>query len=337
MKLRVRAPTRIDLAGGTFDIHPLYVFEGGGLTLNAAIDLFCEVEVSLRQDDRISIESVDLGRQRIFGSLSELASATDLDSLDLLVRISRFYLNRAGIALRTRSNVPPGSGLGGSSSLLVALSTALVIFQDLPYDKSRIIDCGADIEAQSIGVPTGKQDYFAAAFGGFSALRFAPGSVRREAMNLSPSFLEELHGALVLGYCGASRFSGSVNWNVLKSYVEKDKATRSALRSIKETTKTMHRSLLDEDLSRFGRCLGDEWRNRRALAEGVSNERIEKLFDGILEAGSAAVKICGAGGGGCFVALTRPGRRYQVEEAIRAQGGEVLEYRFANQGVHVVP
>ena len=172
MRLKATAPTRVDLSGGTLDIYPLYVFENGGLTLNAAINLWSEIEFETRCDPGFRIEATDLQIVMEAPGLKELDSRGEFAPLDLIVRILKFYQPSQGLNVWTRTNLPPGSGLGGSSSLLISLSTALVQLQNLPFSKTRIIDAGANIEMQSIRVPTGKQDYYPAAFGGFNALWF---------------------------------------------------------------------------------------------------------------------------------------------------------------------
>ncbi|MEE8586165.1 MAG: hypothetical protein V3T83_15080 [Acidobacteriota bacterium] len=335
MKLKVQAPTRIDLAGATLDIHPLYVFEGGGLTLNAAVDLCSEVEIESRPDGRIHLESLDQGVSRSAASIDRLGGQGEDSKLALLVNILRFYRPRGGLSIRTRSQAPSGSGLGGSSSILVSLSSALVQWENLPCNKTQIIDYGAEIEAQTIGVPTGKQDYYPAAFGGFSALWFSLSGARREPLPLSAQFVARLNDRLILGYSGASRFSGASNWSVLKSYVERRGATRDHMKSIQRTARRMRQCLLEEDFPGLADCLREEWSNRRRLAPGVSTERLESIFEAASRAGAEASKVCGAGGGGCFISLAAEGCRPAVEEAISAQGGRVLDYRFAASGVRV--
>ena len=336
MRIKASAPTRIDLAGGTLDIHPLYLFEGSGLTLNAAIDLTSEVELEKRPDAGIRIEAEHLDLVLEAPCLDELKSEGPFARLDLVVRILRFYQPTCGLTVRIGGQVPAGSGLGGSSSLLVGLSTALVQLEDLPFDRSQIIDLGANIETQSIRVPTGKQDYFPAAYGGFNALWFELQGIRQERLELSSGFKDQLQHQILLGYSGASRFSGSTNWNVMKRYIDGESDTVAKMGKIRQTAIAMYESLKQEDLSRFAQCLAQEWDNRKGLAEGVSTPEIERIFKASEQAGARANKICGAGGGGCFVSLVRDGCQGAVSEAITNEGGQVLHYSFAESGVRVV-
>ena len=336
MKLKVSAPTRIDLAGGTLDIYPLYLFEGSGLTLNAAIDLTSEVELEKRPDQGIRIEAQDLDLVLEASCLDELKSEGPFARLDLVVRILRFYRPTCGLTVRIGSQVPAGSGLGGSSSLLVGLSTALIQLEGLSFDPRQIIDFGVDIETQSIRVPTGKQDYFPAVYGGFHALWFEVQGVRQERLELSRQFKDQLQRQMLLGYSGASRFSGSTNWNVMKRYIDGESDTVAKMRKIRQTAMSMYESLKQEDLYQFAQCLAEEWNNRKGLAEGVTTPEIEKILKSAEQAGALANKICGAGGGGCFVSLVEDGSQAAVSEAITNNGGQVLNYGFAECGVQVV-
>jgi D-glycero-alpha-D-manno-heptose-7-phosphate kinase len=306
------------------------------LTLNAAIDLTSDVELEKRPDQGIRIEAEDLDLVLEASCLDELKSEGSFVRLDLVVRILRFYKPTCGLTVRIGGQVPAGSGLGGSSSLLVGLSTALIQLENLPFSRKQIIDFGADIETQSIRVPTGKQDYFPAAYGGFNALWFELQGIRQERLELSSQFKDQLQHQILLGYSGASRFSGSTNWNVVKRYIDGESDTVARMGKIRQTAIAMYESLKQEDLNKLAQCLAEEWNNRKGLAEGVSTPAIEKIFKSAEQAGALANKVCGAGGGGCFVSLVEDGCQAAVREAITNNGGQVLNYRFAECGVQVI-
>ena len=319
MKVKVFAPTRIDLAGGTLDIYPLYLFAGGGVVLNVAIDLFAQVDIEVREDSRITVEAADLGLSLEAEELNEFVSKAENTPLDLVARVLQFYRPRQGLNIFISSKVPAGSGLGGSSALLISLSTGLVQLENIPSSKKQIIDFGSDIEAQSLRVPTGKQDYFPAAYGGFNALWFELPGIRREELVFSKAFRQELQSQIILGYSGASRFSGLNNWNVVKQYIDNEKVAK-----IKQTAFSMYQCLKEENLEGFSDCLVQEWSNRKELATGVTSVVIENIFAAAYQAGAQASKICGAGGGGCFITLAREGC------------GEIMDYRFSDKGVRIV-
>ncbi len=336
MKLKVSAPTRVDLAGSTLDIYPLYLFEGGGVTLNAAIDLCARVEIETRVDNRIGLEAADLGLSLEAGGLDEFVSKAEKTPLDLIARVLKFYQPSQGLNILTRSEVPAGSGLGGSSALLVSLSTALVQLENRPFSKMQIINFGADIEAQSLRIPTGKQDYFPSAYGGFNALWFELEGARRERLIFSEVFLKQLQSQILLGYSGESRFSGMNNWSVVKRYIDDRESTVAKLAKIGQTALAMYQRLKEEDLSGFSDCLAQEWSNRKELAPGVTNPAIDNIFAAAHQAGALASKICGAGGGGCFITLVEKGCQEAVKKAILGDVGEILDYHFSDRGVRVV-
>lgn len=335
MKLTAQAPTRIDLAGATLDIYPLYLFQDGGLTVNAALDLTTQAVLEEKEGAGIELRSLDLKETIKADSLEALDQGQDSRRLPLLSNIVRFYRPRPGFVLTTRSNVPPGSGLGGSSSLLIAVSSLLVQRENRPVSKRQIIDWGAQIEARTLGIPTGKQDYYPAAFGGLAALHFDIAAERREAIELSPGFRRRLGQSLLLGYSGASRFSGANNWAMLKRCIDQRDEMAPLLERIGQTAAEMRRALLEEDLVFVGRCLEMEWENRRRLARGVSTPQLEDTFRRARQAGAWGAKVCGAGGGGCFVVLAPAERRGQVAQAIRESGARLLDAKLRMEGVRV--
>jgi D-glycero-alpha-D-manno-heptose-7-phosphate kinase len=333
MKVTVSTPTRIDLAGGTLDIYPLYVFEGGGITVNCAIDLTCSVEVSPRKDAQIVIYSADLDLEVRGASIKELVPE---GPLDLVARAVRFCAPRGGLNIVTRNTVPKGSGLGASSSLLVALMWALSRDSRKVINPGTLIDWCANVEAQSLGIPTGKQDYYAAFYGGLNAIFFDERGIKREPLKVSRDFMETLQTDLVLSYTGISHFSGATNWDMMKSYIDNAGATRAHMKKIKQTAFQMRDSLLSEDIKAVAAILAEEWENRKLLAEGVSNEMIDNLISGAAKAGALASKICGAGAGGCMVTITVPEKRQAVEKALEERGARVLHFSLQQKGLKIV-
>ncbi len=326
------AGTRIDLAGGTLDIFPLYLFEDSGITVNVAIDLNSSVRLATRRDRKIVLIAEDLD---LIEQVPSLDALEPTGVIDLVARILKFYAPKQGLEVTTRNNVPKGSGLGASSSLLISLSSALVRLTGRKLLPEKLIDYGANIEAQSIRVPTGKQDYYPPMYGGFNALWFGIEGVRRKKLKLSRSFRQALRERLVLSFTGESRFSGTSNWNMMKKYIDDSGNTVKKMKQIKQTAVQMHEALLNERLDDFGRLLDQEWANRRQLAEGVTNARIDSVMNAAQKAGVVASKICGAGGGGCMVSFVKPGRHEAVSRALSEAGASVLEYQFRESGVRV--
>jgi len=332
MILEATTPTRIDLAGGTLDIYPLYVFEGGGLTVNMGIEMRSHVRVETRDDEEVYIRSEDLQMEYAAPNLEAL-NPTEAGPLDLIVRILQWYRPPTGVNVITHNTTPPGSGLGSSSALLIALSGALNRLNGDPLAPEDLIDVGANLEAQSIRVPTGKQDYYAALYGGVQAITFGMWKNSTEQLVTEEETLCELENRVVLSFTGESRFSGTSNWNMTKRYIENTEDTVAHMQAIKRTAYAMQDCLRAADFDRFAQVLREEWENRKRLAEGVTNERIDRIMGAAAEAGALASKICGAGGGGCMITYAPPGTREAVIAALESAGAQHLPYRIARQGL----
>jgi len=332
MFVEATAPSRIDLAGGTLDIYPLYLFEEGGLTVNIGIDVASRVRLTPRPDRAIRIRSLDTGLDQEADRIEELELG---GPLDLVARLLRFYPPAGGVDVETENRAPRGSGLGASSSLLIALSGALDALNGTGYDGETLIRFGADLEAQNLGIPTGKQDYYAAYYGGVNAIRWG---VRRNEVTpllVSEQSLETLERRLVLTFTGISHFSGATNWDMLRNYVEDTGSTRKSLRTIGKTAHEMAEVLQRGDFHGFARVLDREWQHRRSLAEGVSTPAIDAMMTAARDAGALASKLCGAGGGGCMISFVAEGAREAVEAALTGHGAVLLPYRISRTGLQV--
>ncbi len=341
MKVSAIVPTRIDLAGGTLDVYPLYLFEDGGLTVNAAVNIYGHVTVEERSDARIYIHSEDTGAEEAFGSLAEMPMGGDLD---LVKRTLRFYRPHCGLNVTLHSEAPRGSGLGASSALLMALSSALNEIENLGLSKDRIIDLGANIEAQVIGIPTGKQDYFPPLFGGVCSIWFDVDGHRLERLDEGNDLIVRLNERLILTFTNINRFSGITNWAILKRYIEKEGDTVAHLRRIKEVARALRQSLVASDrsaersrrsLDEFARLLAVEWENRKALAEGVTTPEIDAMIAAAEARGARASKLCGAGGGGCMITYAEPENMPAVREALVNAGATLMPFRIVPEGIRL--
>jgi D-glycero-alpha-D-manno-heptose-7-phosphate kinase len=323
MRISVTVPTRIDLAGGTLDVYPLYLFEEGGLTVNAAVNVFGHVVLEERRDGRISVGSQDSGTEEIYASLDEMATG---GPLDLAKRALRFYRPSRGVDVTLRSEAPHGSGLGASSALLMALSSALNEMENLGLSQDRMIDLGANIEAQTIGIPTGKQDYFPPLYGGICSIWFDVDGHRLERLDEDEDLVTRLNERLILSFTNITRFSGVTNWAMLKRYIEREGDTIAHMRRIKEVALACRDTLKAGDLDGFARLLELEWENRKVLAEGVTTPEIEAMVRAAREAGARASKICGAGGGGCMITYADPDNAADVRRALVGAGATLMPF-----------
>src|SRR5947209_9269059 len=269
------APCRIDLAGGTLDFWPLYLFLDGGLTVNIGIDLFSRVRIQPRTDRRIHLRSLDTDAELEAASVDELPLG---GPLDLVARAVRYYRPSRGIDLTTENAAPKGSGLGASSALLICLSGALNAYNDADPSPDCLVDCAANLEAQNIRIPTGKQDYYPPLHGGVNAIWFEVGGNRVEPLLVEERSLSTLEARLVLSFTGISHFSGATNWDMTRNYIEGSGETRARLSDIKATAIEMREWLLEGDFERFARVLDHEWQNRRLLAEGVATPETDRMM-----------------------------------------------------------
>ena len=335
MKITARAPMRIDLAGGTLDVYPLYIFEDGGLTVNAAIDVMASATVETRYDSRLRIHSVDLGIVEDIPSVDEMAVGTPLD---LVRRALAYYRPPMGLNIVVRSEAPKGSGLGASSALLMALSVCLNEVSGKGLTPAQIIDVGANIEAQVIGIPTGKQDYFPPMFGGVCSIAFGLDGWRLETLSGEagqPGLIAALNDRLVVSYTEISHSSAVTNWAMLRRYIENEGDSVARIREIKEIAVAMRAALAEGDMAELAHLLDREWQLRRGLAEGVSTPKIEEIMAAAAGAGALASKICGAGGGGCLVTIAEPDALPAVREALAGAGARVMPARVVDTGVRV--
>ncbi len=323
---------RIDLAGGTLDLYPIYLFEEGGLTINCAVNMYSTVVLESRSDEAIWVSSNDLGIEEKYENVDSL----NLHGvLGLISRAIKFFKPDTGMNVNTENNVTKGTGLGASSALLVAALAALNELSSRRLAAEQLIDIAADLEAQCIRVPTGKQDYYSAFFGGINALWFDVGGNRRECLASDEQTMRELEDRLILSFTGTPRFSGATNWNMIKNYIENCSETVGGIKRIKEIAGSMRDCITLRNWDRLAFILQEEWRERRVLAEGVTNEKIEKIMDAALGGGALANKLCGAGGGGCMITCVDPANREEVEAALSAAGAEVLPFRIARNGVGI--
>ena len=327
--IRSSAPTRIDLAGGTLDLWPLYLFFDNPPTLNAAINLYATVELAARRDKAIVIESRDLGHKATFRNLSALP---DKHPLVLLIKLIRFYQPDTGLHMVTDCQAPAGSGIGGSSALNIALNGALNHFTNRRYTREQMIDIAKNIETQVIDVPAGTQDYYSAMYGGVQSIQ--PGILKTESRRL-PMDLKDLNRRFVLCYTGQPHHSGINNWSVYKKTIDGNAKTLKSLSRIAEVTRGMEKPLTRGRLTRFEYWFNEEWKARKALASGISTIKMDRMIQAAKKKGALAAKVCGAGGGGCVAFFISPGKREDVIQALRHHGGNVLNFKFVSQGLRV--
>ncbi len=316
----IKSPTRVDLAGGTLDLWPLFSFVGGGKTVNLAIDLWTEVE--LKETTGIEIESLDLKRRWKFNNAKEVSQCPDPDLGLFREIIASGFADLANVSIKTRSQSPVGGGIGGSSSLLISMLKGLHQWQKktLPAVHN-LVEWAHNIEARVIGTPTGTQDYFPAVNGGLNIISYSDRQVHCETLSAEGSPLVS-HFLLVA--TGKSHHSGINNFDVLSRAVNKEPAVYKALHQIKEIAESTAQACKAADWQALPALFEREYQARILLTPKFSSPEIEKLHMLAIQNGAGAVKICGAGGGGCVLVWVEPAARERVKNVCLEAGFQVL-------------
>ncbi len=327
-KVIVRAPVRADLAGGTLDLWPLYLFHPGARTVNVAISYHAESEVAVVPGDAIEIHLVDQQYARRYESMAELSS--DPKAALIFRALEHFHLT--GIRITTRTDAPRGSGLGGSSALAITLVRALAEIAEKPIEGDDLINLVRDLETRLLGVPAGIQDYYPPVYGGLAALHLNPGTVVRQPILLP---VEELAGHFLVHYGGIAHFSGTNNWEIYKRQIEGKKRVQKGLAKIAESAAEMERALAAGNLPAAGAALAQEWSNRKALIEGISTPEVDAAIAVAEGAGAWGGKVCGAGGGGCIVFLMPKEKRDDVKRALAAVPGRIVDAHPVSYGLTI--
>jgi D-glycero-alpha-D-manno-heptose-7-phosphate kinase len=327
------APCRADLAGGTIDIWPLYLFHPGAMSVNIALNILTACRIIPHAGRGIALKSYDIKREDRFTSVESLLAAKSYQH-PLAAHLVRFFRPESGFLLETFSESPAGAGISGSSALMIATASALARFTGAGIDIEQTRVIAQNVEAQLIRVPTGCQDYYPAMYGGVSAIHMGPGGIRRERIPVS---LDEVDQRFVLFYTGAPRQSGINNWEVFKQHINGDKRVIHNFEEISQIAQTMQRALADKQWDDVELLMREEWKLRRTNAPGISTPLIDKLIAAARRRGARAAKVCGAGGGGCVIALIEKDARQEVEEAIRKNGGQPLTFRVARDGLTFHP
>jgi D-glycero-alpha-D-manno-heptose-7-phosphate kinase len=331
MRVSAKAPCRVDLAGATLDIWPLYLFHDNVVTVNFAVNRYTYGNIETRGDSRIVLRSQDLGIEETFESFGELYAARRY-RLPLLALLVRFFAPGQGITLESASEAPAGAGISGSSALMISVASALNKLTGRNYTLEKIREIAQNVEAQVIRVPTGSQDYYPAMFGGVSAIELGPAGIVRRSL---PVDADDLDRRFVLAYTGAPRNSGINNWEVMKGHINGDKAIHRNFNRIAGIAVAMRKAVEKNDWDEAGRLMGEEWTARRKNIPGITTPLIDKLVSAAGRAGSIGAKACGAGGGGCVVFLVEAGAKERVSRVIAAAGAEVLDAKVARRGVKV--
>jgi D-glycero-alpha-D-manno-heptose-7-phosphate kinase len=338
MVIRSRAPLRLGLAGGGTDVSP-YCDEFGGAVLNATIDTYAYAALEPLTTETVEFVSADQGRRACYPALPELASDGCLDLMKAVYNhVVRHYHEGKPLCLRmnTRVDVPAGSGLGSSSTLVVAMLAAYVEWLNLPLGDYELAHTAFVIERQEAGLDGGKQDQYAAAFGGFNFIEFGGnGRVLVNPLRIKDWVVSELEASLLLYFTGNARASAEIIQEQSQNVRDRNQPALAAMHAVKEEAFRMKECLLRGDFKALHQVLRSSWESKKRMASRITNPRMEHLYARALEAGAHCAKISGAGGGGFMMFLADPMQKDKVASALgdERDGGAVYGCHFTAGGV----
>jgi D-glycero-alpha-D-manno-heptose-7-phosphate kinase len=330
MIIETSAPTRVDLAGGTIDIPPLFLFHEGAATVNFAVSMLAHCRIETRDDDKIILESIDQ-RAGLETTVGEIASLKIAPRLPLLAKLVYFFRPEVGFRMTTASEAPAGAGLAGSSTLNIACIAALNKLVGERYPPDMFIQIAANVECQVIKVPTGFQDYYSAQYGGVACIHFREDGMHREPLAVDTSVLER---RIAVCYTGEPRNSGTNNWELTKRHIDGDAELFALFDGVRDTSQKMRAALRAGAWDAVGSILAEAHPQRKKMSPNITTPHMDHLIDVALANGAIAPKVCGAGGGGCIAFYCEDGRRGDVEKALAAEdGARVLDWYLNHDGL----
>ncbi len=336
--LRSKAPLRISFAGGGTDVSP-YPEEKGGAVLNCTIDKFAFVTLEAVPDGAgtTAVESLDYNMTLNFERPSDLVYNGDLDVVKAALKVlrpgARVPQSKDSLRLFLHSDAPPGTGLGTSSTMCVALVGAFQHYLREPWTSYDVAELAYRIEREELGLKGGRQDQYAAAFGGFNFIEFSGTKTVVNPLRIDPEVMNELAYRLLLCYTGTGHYSNDIIERQQRSYLEKRVDTVTALDATKRLAIDMKNELLRGNLDEMGRLLDEGWQHKKQFTEGISNERIDSFYTRAREAGALGGKLLGAGGGGYILLFCDVARRAKVAKAVQAAGGRVSDFSLEMEGL----
>ena len=336
MIIRSKAPLRLGLAGGGTDVSP-YSDIYGGLILNATINLYAYCTIEETELDEILINSYDSHVQKSY----PVSLVLPIDGDAILIkgvynRVMKDYgFQPKGFKITTYNDAPAGSGLGTSSAMVVCILKAFIEWLGLPlgdYESSRL---AYEIERIDLGLSGGKQDQYAAAFGGFNYMEFLKNDlVIVNPLKIKRWIVDELEASMVLYFTGASRSSAAIIDEQKKNANSGNQQAIEAMHKVKQSAVDMKLALLRGDMAKLAQVLGESWENKKKMAVSISNPDIQKAMDVAIAAGAISGKVSGAGGGGFIMLMVEPIRKKEVIDALNALNGFVMPFQFTEGGAH---
>lgn len=333
MIINSSAPTRIDLAGGTTDIWPLYLFHSGARTINIAIDQRAKVKMEQVSGNAIEIRSDDLDASHRLPSIDYVDEIEAGHPLELILRLLAFFRPEGGLKIHTSCMSPSGAGLGGSSALNIALCGALNTLVGGRYSREELITIAMNVETQVLRIPAGVQDYYPAMYGGLNSVLLEV--TGHGLLRHSHILAHQIESRLVLVYSGKSRNSGINNWQVMKDYLDGNQEVQGLMTNIQVAANDLEAALKMNRYEEAIRAIEFEMDSRKKLAPGITTPEIDELVSYAKENGAKTAKICGAGGGGCVMFWTLPNEKYNLIKKLREKDAHIIDFHVDSEGLSV--
>jgi D-glycero-alpha-D-manno-heptose-7-phosphate kinase len=331
MLIRSKAPLRVSFAGGGTDVPPFPQTEGG-CVLSATINKYAFGTLCPRDNGHIRIESLDFGLTVECALQVELAYDGKLDMAKAAIR-NLGGQSSSGFDLFLHTDVPPGSGLGSSSTLMIAVVGLLKEFKGLPLTNYEIAELAYTLERRELGIKGGLQDQYAAAFGGFNFIEFFDKNVVVNPLRITQDTVNELEHNLLLCFTGTTRVSDSIINDQTERYERSEKDTLSGLRTQKQLALEMKRALLHGRLDDFGDLLNTAWEYKKKMSPKISNPAIDELYSEARKAGALGGKIMGAGGGGFMLFYCPFEGKHKIAARLKEIGASLTEFAFEDHGL----
>ncbi len=335
MIIRSKAPLRIGLAGGGTDVSPYSDIYGGAI-LNATLSLYAYASIKPREDGKIVINAIDRNEIIELKSEEELTIDGHLNlAKGVYNRIVKDFIKKPlSFEINTYVDAPPGSGLGSSSTLVVAILGAFVEWLKLPLGEYDIAHLAYVIEREDLKMAGGKQDQYAATFGGVNYMEFyANDKVIVNPLRIKSKFLNELEHNLVLFYTQTSRLSSEIIQQQADNVNAKKSSSIDAMHQLKEQSILMKEAILRGEVDNIGKILHDGWMHKKQMADGISNASIDAIYEAALHSGATGGKISGAGGGGFMIFYAPYIHKYELIRKLSALGGNVMNYNLTTEGL----
>jgi D-glycero-alpha-D-manno-heptose-7-phosphate kinase len=332
MIIRSKSPLRLGLAGGGTDLNT-YCDQFGGFALNATISLYVHCTIEERDDNKIIFESTDIEQRLEIESKDFLKLDGHMDLYKgIYNRIVKDFIKKPlSFKISTYSDVPSGSGLGGSSTLVVAVIKAFTEWLALPFGEYDIARLAFDIEREDIGIVGGAQDQYATTFGGFNFMEFYDNKrVIVNPLRVKNWIIDELEASMVLYFTSVTREAGQIEQE--KKSLLKDKKSLIAMHEVKVDATLMKEALLKGEINDFANILGKSWESKKRVSSSISNSEIDRVYDLAIENGAYSGKVSGAGGGGFMFFMVEPTKKLQLIRELNKQQGEVINFQFVKNG-----